>query len=183
MIRLYLQSQRILGVSFATTDSDLCMHHLVVWSNFNFLQFLWITFPTQSYLVLYSFCASLLHSLTMRLIVSSLSPQNYIFYSVCVLSIMAFIKLVLRCHFVVLLEEIQFLKVSARSHVQVFSCEISPTCRLKYPYRCFSYHFCFRDFPVFLFVLILLILFTNPSARAGYYTGSIFKRSLTGLNS
>ena len=28
-----------------------------------------------------------------------------------------------------------------------------------------------------------LILFTNPSARAGYGTRSIFKRSLTGLNS
>ncbi len=27
------------------------------------------------------------------------------------------------------------------------------------------------------------ILFTNPSARAGYDTRSIFKRSLTGLNS
>ena len=30
---------------------------------------------------------------------------------------------------------------------------------------------------------INIILFTNPSARAGYDTRSIFKRSLTGLNS
>ena len=29
----------------------------------------------------------------------------------------------------------------------------------------------------------LMVLFTNPSARAGYDTRSIFKRSLTGLNS
>ena len=29
----------------------------------------------------------------------------------------------------------------------------------------------------------MIILFTNPSARAGYDTRSIFKRSLTGLNS
>ena len=29
----------------------------------------------------------------------------------------------------------------------------------------------------------LMVLFTNPSARAGYDTGSIFKRSLTGFNS
>ena len=29
----------------------------------------------------------------------------------------------------------------------------------------------------------LLVLFTNPSARAGYDTRSVFKRSLTGLNS
>ena len=28
-----------------------------------------------------------------------------------------------------------------------------------------------------------IILFTNPSARAGYDTRSIFKRSLTGFNS
>ena len=31
--------------------------------------------------------------------------------------------------------------------------------------------------------LFLMVLFTNPSARAGYDTRSIFKRSLTGLNS
>ena len=30
---------------------------------------------------------------------------------------------------------------------------------------------------------LMMILFTNPSARAGYDTRSIFKRSLTGLNS
>ena len=29
----------------------------------------------------------------------------------------------------------------------------------------------------------MIILFTNPSAQAGYDTRSIFKRSLTGLNS
>ena len=31
--------------------------------------------------------------------------------------------------------------------------------------------------------LEIMVLFTNPSARAGYDTRSIFKRSLTGLNS
>ena len=30
---------------------------------------------------------------------------------------------------------------------------------------------------------IEIIIFTNPSARAGYDTRSVFKRSLTGLNS
>ena len=30
---------------------------------------------------------------------------------------------------------------------------------------------------------LFMVLFTNPSARAGYDTRSIFKRSLTGLNS
>ena len=32
-------------------------------------------------------------------------------------------------------------------------------------------------------IVISIILFTNPSARAGYDTRSVFKRSLTGLNS
>ena len=32
-------------------------------------------------------------------------------------------------------------------------------------------------------VYIYLSIFTNPSARAGYDTSSIFKRSFTGLNS
>ena len=32
-------------------------------------------------------------------------------------------------------------------------------------------------------VWIVMIIFTNPSARAGYDIRSIFKRSLTGLNS
>ena len=32
-------------------------------------------------------------------------------------------------------------------------------------------------------VMVKVVLFTNPSARAGYDTRSIFKRSLTGLNS
>ena len=31
--------------------------------------------------------------------------------------------------------------------------------------------------------LFIKVLFTNPSARAGYDTRSVFKRSLTGLNS
>ena len=32
-------------------------------------------------------------------------------------------------------------------------------------------------------IVFIFILFTNPSARAGYDTRSIFKQSLTGLNS
>ena len=36
---------------------------------------------------------------------------------------------------------------------------------------------------IFALLFVMVILFTNPSARAGYDTRSIFKRSLTGLNS
>ena len=34
----------------------------------------------------------------------------------------------------------------------------------------------------FYFLAVIFIIFTDPSAQAGYDTRSIFKRSLTGLN-
>ena len=69
-----LKSHRSLCVSFSRTGAGLCIYHLFVWSNQNFLHIsLRITLPTQSCLVLYSFCANLLHSLIMWLIVSSLA--------------------------------------------------------------------------------------------------------------
>ena len=49
----------------------VCMSHflLFVWSNFSFLHnSQWISLPTKSYLVLYSFCANLLHSLINRFV-------------------------------------------------------------------------------------------------------------------
>ena len=69
--------QRSWCVSFSRTDSGLCIYHWFEGSNFNF----WhssqqITFPVQLCLVLYSFCANLLHSLITWLIVSALSPHN-----------------------------------------------------------------------------------------------------------
>ena len=54
----------------------------------------WITLPTYSCLVLHTFSANLLHSLIMRLIVSSLSPQNLHLLFCCILSVLAFIGLV-----------------------------------------------------------------------------------------
>ena len=50
--------------------TGLCKYHLLVWSNLNFLYISQcITLPNQSCLVLYSFCANLLHSLIMWLMV------------------------------------------------------------------------------------------------------------------
>ena len=44
--------------ALSRTDSGLCIYHLFLWSNVNFLHnSLWITFPTQSCLFLYSFYA------------------------------------------------------------------------------------------------------------------------------
>ena len=81
-----------LCVSFSRTDSELCTYYLFVWSNFIFLHdSQWITLPTQSCLVLYSFCDNLLHSLIMWLIVSSLSPHNLYLLFCCVLCILVLI--------------------------------------------------------------------------------------------
>ena len=39
-------------MSFSRTDAGLCIYHLFVWSNLNFLHnFQWITFPTQSFII------------------------------------------------------------------------------------------------------------------------------------
>ena len=70
--------QRILCVSFST----LCIYHLIVWSNLNFLHnSQLITFPTQSCLVLYSLCVNLLHSL-----ISFRLSHNIIYFSYFVAS-------------------------------------------------------------------------------------------------
>ena len=65
------KSQRILYISFSRADSSFYIHHLVIWYNFNLLHnSKWITFPTQSYLILYIFCVSLLHLLMINHFIS-----------------------------------------------------------------------------------------------------------------
>ena len=64
------KSYRSLRVLFSRTGAGLCIYHLLVWSDLNFLHIsLLITLPTQSCLVLYSFCANLLHSLIIIIII------------------------------------------------------------------------------------------------------------------
>ena len=81
------KSQRSSCVSFSRTDSGLCIYHLYVWSNFNFLHnSQWITMFIQLYLALYSFCANLLHSFIMWLGVSSLPPHNlHLLFLLCLI--------------------------------------------------------------------------------------------------
>ena len=70
------KSYRSLRVLFSWTGAVLCIYPLFVWSNFNFLHiYQWITLTSQSCLVLYSFCANLLHLLIMWLMVSSSPPH------------------------------------------------------------------------------------------------------------
>ena len=75
------KSQRNLCVSFSRREARLCIYHLFVWSNLNFLHIIqWIILPTLSCLVLYSFYANLVHSLFMWLMVSSLSLHKLHYY-------------------------------------------------------------------------------------------------------
>ena len=115
------KSQRSLCESFSWTDSGLYKYHLFVWPNFSFLHNSpWITFPTQSYLVLYSFCANLLYSLNLWSIVSSLSQHNLHLLFCCVLSILALIWLVFMTLFwaAIRRDSVSFLRFPFISHVQ-----------------------------------------------------------------
>ena len=81
--------QRTLFVSIYRTNPGLCISHFFAWLNLSFLHSSqWISFPTQSCLVLYPFCANLLHLLN-KLIDLSRSPHNLHLLFCCVLSIFA----------------------------------------------------------------------------------------------
>ena len=131
-----LKSHRSLCVLFSRTGARLCIYHLFVWSNWNFLLISqWTTLPTQSCLALYSFCANLLDSLIMWLIVSSLSPHSLHLLFCCVLSILALIWLVLMALSCAAIrrDSVSLLKFPFLSQVQVFWCEILFIRRLKRP--------------------------------------------------
>ena len=158
---VYMSKSRMsLCVSFSRTDVGLCIYHLFVWSNLNFSHnSRWITLPTQSCQVLYSFCANLLHSL-MWLMVSSLSPHNLHLLICYVLSILVLIWLVLMVLFCAAIrrDSVSLLRFPFLSHVYVFSCAMLLISRLKRPWSCFSFHFCFLVIVVLL-VLVLFVLF------------------------
>ena len=129
-----LKSHRSLCVSFSRTGARLCIYHVFVWSNWNFLHISqWITTPTQSCLALYSFCANLLHSLIMWLIVSSLSPHSQHLLFCCVLSILALIWFVLTALSCAAIrrDSVSLLRFPFLNQVQVFWCEMLFIRRLK----------------------------------------------------
>ena len=131
-----LKSHRSLCETFSRTGTGLCIYHLFVWSNLNFLHISqWITLPTQSCLALYSFCASLLHSLIMWLIVSTLSPHSLHLLFCCVLSILALTWLVLMALSCAAIrrDSVSILRLPFLSQVQVFWCEMLFIWRLKRP--------------------------------------------------
>ena len=114
------KSHRSLSKSLSWTAARLCIYNLLVWSNLNFLNIpQWITLPTQSCLVLHSFCANLLHSLIIWLMVSSLSPHSLHLLFCCILSILALIWLVLMAFFCLTLrrDSASLLKFPFLSHI------------------------------------------------------------------
>ena len=81
-----------------------------------------------------------------------------VFY--CVLSILTLSLLVLMALFYAAnrRDSVSFFRFPSLNSVDVFSCEISLVCRLKYPYSYFSLHFCIVIFVVFLLTLMLVLL-------------------------
>ena len=131
-------------------------------------QFLVDNLPTLSCLLLYSFCASFLHSLNMLLIVSSLLPHNLYLLFCCVLSILALIWLFLMALFFVAIrrDSVSLLRFPFLSNIHVFSWEMSLVSRIKRPVNCFSSHFCFLVISVLLIfgssVLFLVTVISLP---------------------
>ena len=117
------KSHWCLCVSFSRTDVGLRIYHLFIWSNIDFLHISqWITLPTQSCPVLYSFCAYLLHLLIMWLVVSSQSLHSLHLLFCCVLSILTLIWLVLIVLFCAAIrrDSVSLLKFPFLSPVLVF---------------------------------------------------------------
>ena len=127
------KSQRSWCVSFSKAAAELCIYHLFVWSDLNFLP------PSQSCLVLYSFCANLLHSLIIWLMVSSRSPHKLHLLFCCILSIPALIWLVPVALFCAAIrtDYVSLLMFPFLNHMHVFSCDILFISRLKRPWFCF----------------------------------------------
>ena len=112
-----------------------------------------------SCLAFYSFCASLLHLVIMWLMVSSLSSQSLHLLFCCILSILALIWLVLMTLFCAAIRRnsVSLLKFLFLCHFRVLSGEMFIS-RLKYPWICFSSHFCFLVFFILL-SMVLSVLF------------------------
>ena len=168
---------------FSRTDSGLCIYHLFVWSNLNFLYISQcITLPTLSGVVLYSFCANLLHSL-MWLMVSSLSPQSLHLLFCCVLSILTLIWLVLTALFCAAIrrDSDSLLKFPFLSQVQVLSCEMLFINRLKCPWSYFPFHFCFQVI-VIVFYRVISIASDSCNQSSFMFSYVVFELSYRCVN-
>ena len=167
---------RSLCVFFSRTGAGLCIYHLFVWSNLNFIYISQgITLPTHSCLVLYSFCANLMHSLIMWLMVSSLSPHNLHLLFCWVLSILALIWLVLTalsCA-AVRRDSVSLLKYPFLSHVQILSCEMLFISHLNRPNSCFPSDFCFLVIVILLSIVLSVSFLVAVMSPPSYFLYSL----------
>ena len=171
------KAHRSLCVSFSRTGTGLCIYHLFVWSKLNFLLISqWITLPTQTCLVFNSFCASLVHSLIMGLMVSSLSLHSLHLLFSCVLSILALIWLVLMALFCVTVkrDSVSLLKFPFLSHVHVLSSEMFFISRLKRPKSCFPSHFCFIVIVILLSIVLSVSFLMAVMSPPSWYVYSLW---------
>ena len=168
-------------------NSVLCIYRLFVLSNFNFLcNFQGITLTSKKCLVLYSFCASLLHSLIMWLIVSSLSLHNlHLLFLLCL--IYSYFDMVGPYGVVfaaVRRDPVSLLRFPFLSHVHVFSGKISlVNClnvyRVFFFFVFFFFHFCFLVISVLLFhvlsELFLVAVIMSSSELFYVYFDSLYR--------
>ena len=167
------KSHRSLRASFSSTGTGLCLYHLLVWSNLNFLHISqWITLPMQSCLALYYLCANLLHSLIMLLIVSSLSLHSLHLLFCWVLSILALLWLVLMALFCTAIrkDSVSLLRLPFLSQVQVFSREMLFISRLKTAMDLFFSHFYFLVIVILSSVVLSVSLLMAVISPRSYFS-------------
>ena len=95
--------------------------------------------------------------LTMWLTIASLSPHN-VHVQFCLIKFHINLIGPYGVFFCCNLKRLSLSRFSFLSYDQLFICAISPVCCLKYLYSCFSSHFCFLVFVIFLSILMLALL-------------------------
>ena len=131
-----------------SNSSSLCMRPFMIQ---------WIIIPTQISLVLYYLCANLLYSFISYFVIDHFVFCHDIVYICYFVVSYLFWLMALFCA-AVRRDSVSILMFPFLSHVQVFLWKILLVCHLKYPYCCFSYHFCFLVI-FFLLMLVLSVLF------------------------
>ena len=112
----------------------------------------------QLYLVLFSFCANLRHSLIMWMMVSSQSQHNPHLLFCCLIYFRFDMVGLYNVCAAIRRNSVSLLRFPFLSHVHVFPCEIALVSRLKRPQSYFRFHFCFLVIVV-LRILVSLALF------------------------
>ena len=139
------KSHRSLCVSFSRTDSGLCIYHLFVWSNLNFLHnSQWITLPAQScqvYTLSVLICC--IHLLCDRWI----CLYHHITYICCFVALIWLVLIAVFCA-AIRRDSVSLLNLPFLGHVQVFLFKMFFISRLK----------SFFLFFVFLVIVVLLVL-------------------------